>query len=129
MIRLAALAFLATTAAALACPMPPDAIPLTANAGPAPVAYAQMEAPPLSAPFPIKIALCDPDQNAKTVAFDAVMPAHKHGMNYTVDVAETGTNRFEISNVVFHMPGLWELRVAVEIDGQSFDYTAEVEVK
>jgi len=126
MIRLAVVSLFLAGSEALACPMPPSAIPLASRAHGAPLGYAQMDTPPLSAPFKIEIALCDLTEGAKALAFDAIMPAHQHGMNFDVDVAEMADNRFEVSNVVFHMQGLWELRIDVEVDGQTHAYTAEV---
>ena len=80
----------------------------------------------MSAPFTIEIAFCDLTERARALEFDAIMPAHQHGMNFDVDVAEMADNRFDVSNVVFHMQGLWELRIDVEVDGQAYAYTAEV---
>lgn len=119
-------ATLLAASSALACPGPGD-LALTAETPGAPPAYARMSTPPLSAPFRIEIGFCDlEDERAEGLAFDAVMPAHQHGMNFRVDVAPLGENRFDISNVVFHMPGLWEIRVEVEIDGARMAYSAEV---
>jgi hypothetical protein len=125
-IRLAVVSLFLLGSGALACPMPPGAIPLASKASDAPPGYARMDRPPLSAPFKIEIAFCDLTEGAKVLAFDAIMPAHKHGMNFNVDVAEMAENRFDVSNVVFHMHGLWEIRIDLELDGQAYDYTAEV---
>lgn len=126
MIRLAVASLFLVGPGALACPMPPSAIPLASKASDAPPGYARMDRPPLSAPFTIEIAFCDLAEGAKALAFDAIMPAHQHGMNFNVDVAEIADNRFDVLNVVFHMQGLWEIRIDVELDGQAYAYTAEV---
>ena len=109
--------------------MPPDAIQLGSEVDHAPLAYAQMDAPPISAPFVMTVTFCDPAQRFDALIFDAQMPAHRHGMNFTVDVSKIADNQFEVSNVVFHMPGLWEFRVEARGVGQKYSYTAEVFLK
>jgi hypothetical protein len=39
---------------------------------------------------------------------DAVMPQHRHGMNYRPTVAALGDGRFRAEGLLLHMPGLWE---------------------
>ena len=109
--------------------MPSEAIQLASEVDHAPLAYAQMDAPPLSAPFVMTVTFCDTEQQFDALAFDAQMPAHRHGMNFTVDVSKIADNQFRVSNVVFHMPGLWEFRVEATGAGQKFTYTAEVSLK
>jgi hypothetical protein len=41
---------------------------------------------------------------------DAVMPEHKHGMNYRPTVAALGDGRFRAEGLLLHMPGGWEFR-------------------
>ena len=127
--RFTALTGFALASNALACPLPPGAIQLTSQIDSSPLAYAQMDTPPLSAPFALTVTFCDPDQQVETLEFDAVMPAHRHGMNFTVDVSKIADNRFEVSNVVFHMPGLWEFQVEAKAAGQRYTYTGEVSLK
>lgn len=127
MIRLAALIWAGTLSGALACPLPPGAIALDPADPAAPPAYAVMDPPPLSAPFTVEIAFCPPDGTSVAgLSFDAVMPAHQHGMNFRVDVAALDATRFAVSNVVFHMPGLWELRLTADIAEARLDYTGAV---
>jgi hypothetical protein len=45
-----------------------------------------------------------PDQ----MRIDAVMPEHKHGMNYRPSVASLGDGRFRAEGLLLHMPGPWE---------------------
>ena len=40
---------------------------------------------------------------------DAVMPAHRHGMNYRAAVSPRGDGRFVADGLMFHMPGQWQL--------------------
>lgn len=124
-----ALASGVVASAALSCPTPPDAIELASENDHAPLAFAQMETPPVSAPFALTVIFCQPDEQIEALAFDAVMPAHRHGMNFTVDVSEVADNRFEVSNVVFHMPGLWQFQVEAEAAGKRYSYSAEVPLR
>lgn len=129
MIRIAVLTSFVLSTGALACPAPPDAIRLASEEDHAPLAYVEMADPPLSAPFAMTVTFCDPDQQVEAVMFDAHMPAHRHGMNFAVDVDKMADNRFEVSNIVFHMPGLWELRIKAETARQDYNYTADVSLK
>lgn len=45
-----------------------------------------------------------------SVAVDAWMPAHRHGMNYRPSVTATGAGRWRAEGLMLHMPGEWELR-------------------
>lgn len=127
MICRAIIAFVFSWHGALACTLPPDAIVLLSESSNAPRAYAQMANPQVSAPFDVEISFCNVTSNgAADIEFDAVMPAHQHGMNYKVSVTELGGNSFKASKVVFHMPGLWEIRVDANLDGQNFAYKAGV---
>ena len=126
MTRMAALACFILSSGAVACPMPPDATQLVSGSEDAPLAYAQMDTPPLSEPFAMTITFCDVGRQVEALTFDALMPAHRHGMNFHVDVDNASDNRFEVRNIVFHMPGLWEIKVEAEAFGQSYGYSAEV---
>ena len=57
------------------------------------------------------------------------MPAHHHGMNFDVDVNQIAKGDFEFSNVLFHMPGVWEIQIAAEIDGAVHKYRTLVELE
>jgi ferredoxin len=58
------------------------------------------------------VAVCpvagNPGANALRV--DAVMPAHRHGMNYAPSLREVGPGHYRADGLMFHMPGLWEFR-------------------
>lgn len=45
------------------------------------------------------------------LAFDATMPAHKHGMNVAPSAPEARGEAFFIQGVKLHMPGAWLLRL------------------
>lgn len=115
---------------ALACPSIDDAISMSADGSDAPAAYVSYPAPPVSIPFEIEVTFCDPEDHlVENVVFDATMPTHQHGMNYDPDVARIKNNLFRISNVVFHMPGDWEVKIEASIGGQRFQYTANIDVR
>ncbi|WP_319546338.1 hypothetical protein [Ruegeria conchae] len=57
------------------------------------------------------------------------MPAHQHGMNYTPKVTALDGGTFRVDDMLFHMPGLWELQVDVDINDQSIFYTSKIALK
>lgn len=64
----------------------------------------------LAQPFSVKIKVCD-DVDVIELDVDAIMPAHQHGLNYTPTVVDVGDGVFRVDGMVFHMPGIWEIRV------------------
>ncbi|MEM8731735.1 MAG: hypothetical protein AAGF79_17640 [Pseudomonadota bacterium] len=130
MTRLWLPAVLVSANAALACAVPEGAVELRADTPDAPAAYASLAAPPVSAPFDIEVTLCLPsDQKVAALAFDATMPAHQHGMNYDPRVVRSAHGAFSVSNVVFHMPGAWQIEIEAVIPDQRLRYTGNIEVK
>ena len=57
------------------------------------------------------------------------MPAHQHGMNYTPTVNFVEENNFEVSDFLFHMPGVWEITVASYVGEVVTHYTKSVLIK
>ncbi len=113
-----------------ACPTQDGALSLVPADAVAPAAFVTFDAPPISAPFEMTFEFCsDAGKKITAMAFDAIMPAHQHGMNYRAKVANTNEEVFRVSNVVFHMPGRWELRIEAETADQTFAYTGEVAVE
>jgi hypothetical protein len=47
------------------------------------------------------------------VRVDAVMPEHRHGMNYRPVVVARGPGLYRADGLMFHMPGRWEIRFDV----------------
>lgn len=64
-------------------------------------------------PFNVEIRLCGEDVPIQSVAIDATMPAHRHGMNYTPSVVAMGEGRYQATGMLFHMPGRWQVVVDV----------------
>jgi hypothetical protein len=125
-------ALLVQVAAAQACleaaPQPgwPEAQRLAA--GPVQLAW-RAEALPLrvSQPFAIELALCP--AVARLVRVDATMPEHRHGMNYRTRIEVLGAGQHRVQGLVWHMPGRWELRFDVEVDGAVHTLRQSVELK
>jgi len=67
----------------------------------------------VSEPFALAIALCG-DGAPKLLRVDAGMPAHRHGMNYRPTLSAVGPGAWRAEGMVFHMPGLWEVRLEIE---------------
>jgi hypothetical protein len=89
---------------------------------------------PLNQLFALSIAVShvqDHDKPAAdtTVAVDARMPEHNHGMNLQPQVSADGGGRFRADGLLFHMPGRWELYVDVtrgtEMERATFDVNLE----
>ena len=65
--------------------------------------------------FALDIAVCAKAgaPAAETLAVDARMPEHGHGMNYKAAVKALGNGRFRAEGLMLHMPGRWEFEFAV----------------
>ncbi len=50
-----------------------------------------------------------------SIAVDATMPEHGHGMNTTPTVENLGDGDFQVDGMMFHMEGAW--RIEVDLDG------------
>jgi hypothetical protein len=67
--------------------------------------------------FSVEAVVC-PKGNAalpKSLAVDAQMPEHRHGMNYRARVSSQGEGRYRADGLLFHMPGRW--RFVFEVEG------------
>ena len=76
------------------------------------VAFAPRPAPlALGRHFALDIVVCAPAGQPlpATLAVDADMPAHRHGMNYRASVTALGDGRFRADGLMFHMAGRWRL--------------------
>ena len=66
---------------------------------------------PVSQPFELTVWLCGGEM-PEGLSVDAMMPAHQHGTNYTPKVTAKPDGLFDVSGMVFHMPGQWRIDVA-----------------
>ena len=92
--------------------------------------FAALEPITVSKPFNLELSLCG-NETTGSVDADAWMPRHKHGMNYAPVVAPNGNGKYMVTNMVFHMPGLWQVRVNVSdaADAKPTTYVLDVQVK
>lgn len=59
--------------------------------------------------FSIDVAACAKNGTApENLKVDALMPEHRHGMNYAPTVTKTGAGLWHAEGLMFHMPGKWE---------------------
>lgn len=82
------------------------------------VAFAPRPAPlPLGRHFALDIVVCPAAGQPlpATLAVDADMPAHRHGMNYRSTVTALGEGRFRAEGLMFHMAGRWRLLFDVPV--------------
>jgi len=112
---------------AFACPTDPNAIGFK-TADESPAAFLTMTPAAISAPFNATIEICSTLAFAD-LSFDAIMPAHQHGMNYDVSVEKTAPGKFSVNNIVFHMPGLWEVQIEAISGSTQHFYKTEVMVE
>ena len=109
----------ACAGSALACDN--GGTPLTTSKADAPRAAVVWDDAPLAQPFSFKIEFCD-DVTVQDINVDAMMPAHKHGMNYSPTVVDLGGGVFQADGMLFHMPGVWEVRIDLMHDRGSASY-------
>jgi hypothetical protein len=79
--------------------------------------------------FTVELAVCSTSTAIDSVAIDAEMPAHRHGMNYRASLVALGNGRYRAEGLMFHMPGHWrvtvELRAGATVERLSDDVTIE----
>lgn len=61
----------------------------------------------VSETFAIDVRACPAD--AELIRVDAVMPAHRHGMNYKPSIEAISPGRWRVRGLLWHMRGAWEL--------------------
>lgn len=77
---------------------------------------------PVNAPFRLVVRVEDALDRAPapadvTLSVDAGMPSHGHGMLRVPRVVPGEAGRFVVEDLLFHMPGPWELYLDVARDG------------
>ena len=77
--------------------------------------------------FTLEIAVCaKAGVEPESIRVDALMPEHRHGMNYAPRVQPLGPGRWRAEGLMFHMPGKWEfvfeLRAAGATDRMTQGY-------
>lgn len=94
----------------------------------APEVFFAVDDIPLAQPFSILITVCN-ETGMNDLRIDAIMPAHRHGLNYTPAVTALGDGVFRVDNVLFHMPGVWKLQAEFDFSGQSIRYMSDIALK
>ena len=82
----------------------------------------------LAQPFSVQIKVCDHVDVIK-LDVDAIMPAHQHGLNYTPTIIDVGDGVFRVDGMLFHMPGIWEIRVNLTQETGVIRYTRTVTLR
>lgn len=79
----------------------------------------KVDGPPIAVgrQFALEVQVCPADAVVSRV--DATMPEHRHGMNYRPSVHALGGGRWRAQGLLFHMSGVWELRLDVQAGGVS----------
>jgi hypothetical protein len=87
----------------------------------------QPEAVVIGQHFVMELALCAKAGAAapESVRVDALMPDHRHGMNYKTTVTGAA-GKYRAEGLMFHMPGRWEYIFEVRAAGTTERITASV---
>jgi hypothetical protein len=106
-------------------PPGPDERTTASNAGGYVVGYTSRPDPiPLNEPFELTVEVRragtagpGPPVDGAALTVDGRMPEHRHGMNVVPEVRAIGDGRFTVTDMLFHMPGRWELHFDVTESG------------
>ena len=81
--------------------------------------------------FTMQVAICRKPGAAavESLAVDATMPEHRHGMNYRPEVRANAPGRYEVTGMLFHMSGRWQLAFDVRADGHTDRLLHTVELR
>ncbi len=81
--------------------------------------------------FTVEIAVCPKGGQPapEGVRVDGFMPEHNHGMNYKAVVKPAGSGRYEVSGLMFHMPGKWDFIFEVRGGGKTDRLTHSVNLQ
>ena len=86
---------------------------------------------PVGEPFAMDVQVFDARRGQvalvdAALAADAAMPEHRHGMNVVPQVLKNSDGTFTVTDMVFHMPGRWEIYFDVTRNGVTERAQAEV---
>lgn len=126
MIRTALALVLFSSGPGLACGL--DGRALASAESDAPQAYVRFDRIPLAQPFALEVEVCG-GRDVDDLRVDAIMPAHQHGMNYVPTVMATDDDVFKVQGMLFHMPGLWQLQVDLQLQERVVHYTYPIELR
>lgn len=84
----------------------------------------------ISERFDLELIVCsDVSEEIERVVVDAIMPAHRHGMNYRPAITALTDGRYRASGLLFHMPGHWQFVVDTYSANSAHRHTLDVMVK
>ncbi|MFK7927771.1 MAG: hypothetical protein AB8H79_06265 [Myxococcota bacterium] len=82
----------------------------TSDGGTWTVTYTASQDPiPQSENFTITVAVQGEGASELDLTWDARMPLHGHGMNTQAETTAVGDGTFNVTGMLFHMPGHWEM--------------------
>jgi cytochrome c peroxidase len=111
-VRLLAALGLAAAGPALACDPPLEGTRLESSRH---VLTYKLDLPAVGKHFSIDVGACARSgKPPETLAVDAQMPEHRHGMNYRPEVKKVAPGRWRADGLLFHMPGKWQLEFVVD---------------
>jgi len=86
---------------------------------------------PRGQPFDVEVRITARDSNPgePEVRIDARMPEHFHGMNRTAIMKRLDKSTWRGSDLLFHMPGHWELYVDITQNGRTERAQMDVDLK
>ena len=85
---------------------------------------------PVGRHFELDFVVCGAAlRNGTTIAVDADMPAHRHGMNYRTRVDALPGGVYRAHGLMFHMPGTWRVIFDLPLEGRTLRVTREIEVQ
>jgi hypothetical protein len=96
------------------------------------VAFVTQPSPvPVGRHFALRFAVCDARaaRSVRSVAVDADMPAHRHGMNYRASVSARADGLYDARGLMFHMPGRWRVIFDLALEDRTLRVTHELEVQ
>jgi hypothetical protein len=78
-----------------------------------------------------EVVACSPTGAAtiETIAIDATMPAHGHGMNYRPKAERIGASHYRFTGLMLHMPGIWQFTFDITQGGRRTRLTHEVNLR
>ena len=79
--------------------------------------------------FTVEAVVCSPAPMPTRLRVDALMPEHRHGMNYRPTVVKGGDGVYVAEGMLFHMPGRWQLLFDVERDGRVERFSTDMELE
>jgi hypothetical protein len=108
-------------------PCPTDAAATRVEGRQVALFYRTAPAIGVGTPFRMTVELCPTDAAAAgALRVDAVMPDHRHGMNYAPSVMRDATGRYTVDGMLLHMGGRWQILFDVLVAGRSERLTHEL---